>query len=149
MIPLIQHQCVQAGWLTESEFLEAYAAANALPGPISTKMALYIGYHEAGVFGAMSAFAGVLLPSSLLMALLTGVLLRHKEHPWVIGALKGAKPAVIGMLVFVAWRLAPAGLHGYGAWMLALGAFAALLARVHPAFVMVGAMLAGILLFRP
>ena len=55
-IPLIEHEVVEKyGWMTKSEFSEVLALGNALPGPIATKMAAYIGYDVAGVFGAAIA----------------------------------------------------------------------------------------------
>lgn len=148
MIPLMQAECVNAGWVTDEQFLEGLAIGNALPGPIATKMALYIGYHEAGSLGAAAALGGVLAPSLILMALLGGLVLRYRDNPWVAAGLKGVKPAVIGMLAFVAWDLAPSGITGAAGAVIAALAFAALIAKVHPGIVMVGAMALGTLVFR-
>jgi chromate transporter len=149
MIPLMQAECVNAGWVTEEQFLEGLAAGNALPGPIATKMAVYVGWNEAGVAGLFAAVIGVTLPSLILMAVFSSLLLRYRDHRLVVGALAGVKPAVIGMLAFVAWDLAPAGITGVGSAILAVVAFVALVMKLHPAVVMVGAMMIGGLLFRP
>ena len=148
MIPLMQAECVGAGWVTEEQFLEALAAGNALPGPIATKMALFVGFKEAGALGAAVAFGGVLLPSSALMALLGGLLLRHRDTPWVAAALAGVKPAIVGMLAWTAWDLAPSGVQGWAGALIAVLAFAFLVLRVHPLFVIVGAALVGVVVFR-
>ena len=53
MIPLIQEEVVNAqAWLTQDEFVDAFAFGNSLPGPIATKIAGYVGYQVAGVGGA-------------------------------------------------------------------------------------------------
>ncbi len=148
MIPLMQAECVGAGWVTEEEFLEGLAAGNALPGPIATKMAVYVGWSESGVLGALAAVVGVTLPSVLLMGLVSAFVLRYREHPVVAGALAGVKPAVVGMLAFVAWDLAPSGITGVAGAVVAVLAFAALVAKVHPGLVMVGAMGLGAVAFR-
>jgi len=148
MIPLMQAECVTAGWVTEEQFLEGLAVGNALPGPIATKMALYVGYAEAGTLGAVAAVVGVLAPSLIMMSVLTGLILRYRENPWVAGALKGVKPAVVGMLAYVVWDLGPSGVTGYSTAVVAIVAFAALIARVHPGIVIVVAMLLGALAFR-
>ena len=148
MIPLMQAECVGAGWVTDEQFLEGLAVGNALPGPIATKMAIYVGWHESGLLGAAAALCGVVAPSVVLMGLLTALLLRYREHPMVVGAMKGVKPAVVGMLAFVAWDLAPAGITGLGGAVLAVLAFAALVAKLHPGLVMLGALLIGSLAFR-
>ncbi len=148
MIPLMQAECVRAGWMTDAQFLEGLAVGSALPGPIATKMALYVGYAEAGPLGAAAAVVGVLLPSLVLMSALTGVVFRYRENPYVAGALSGVKPAVVGMLAFVVWELGPAGVTGLATTLVAVVAFGALVARVHPGVVIVAAMLVGALAFR-
>lgn len=149
MIPLMQAECVRSGWVTEEQFLEGLAAGNALPGPIATKMALYVGWHQAGLGGAAAAFAGVLTPSTVLMGVLGAFLLKNREHPWVAAALRGVKPAIVGMLAWVAWDLAPSGIQGWAGVLIAVAAFAVLVLRVHPLFVIVGAAAVGIAAFRP
>ncbi len=149
MIPLMQAECVKAGWVTDDQFLEGLALGNALPGPIATKMALFVGYTEGGFIGAVAAIVGVMAPSMILMSVLTGLVLRYRDNPYVAGALKGVKPAVVGMLAFVVWDLGPTGVTGYTTAVVAIVAFAALIAKVHPGVVMVVAMMLGALVFRP
>lgn len=144
MLPLMQGECVRSGWVSDEQFLEGLAIGQALPGPIATKMAVYVGYTEAGLPGALAALAGVVLPSVVLMVAISTVLIRYREHPVIAAALRGVKPAVVGMLAFVAWDLAPTGVQGAGTAAIALLAFAALVAKVHPAIVMAAAMGIGI-----
>ena len=63
----------------------------------------------------LSALIGVIAPSGLAMALLVGVLVRHSDHKLVKAALAGARPAVVGMLAYVAWDLGRKGVTGMGA----------------------------------
>ncbi len=149
MLPLMQAECVREGFVTDEQFIEGLAVGNSLPGPISTKMALYVGYQDSGALGAVAATAGILTPSTLLMAALTVILLRNRENPYVAGALKGVKPVIIGMLAFVAVDLAPSGITGWFGAVLTIGAFAALLARVHPGIVIAVAAVIGALALRP
>ena len=148
MIPLMQQECVGAGWVTEEQFLEGLAVGNALPGPIATKMAVYVGWHEAGALGAAAALGGVVLPSAALMAVLAGFILKYRDSHYIAAGLRGVKPAVVGMLAYVAWELAPSGIVGWSGALVAVAAFAALVYKVHPGFVMVGAMLVGAAFFR-
>jgi chromate transporter len=139
MLPLMQQECVRQGFVTKEQFIEGLAVGNSLPGPIATKMALYVGWQDAGFLGALAATLGVLTPSTVLMAALTAVLLKNRDNPYVDGALKGVKPAIIGMLAFVAVDLAPSGITTWVGGVVGVLAFAALLARVHPGFVILGA----------
>jgi len=75
-------------------------------------------------------------------------LIRYRDNPYVAGALKGVKPAVVGMLAFVVWELGPTGVTGLATAVVAVIAFGALLAKVHPGVVMVAAMIVGAVAFR-
>ncbi|MDR1961901.1 MAG: chromate transporter, partial [Gracilibacteraceae bacterium] len=63
VIPLIQAECERFGWLDAAQFSDAIAAGNALPGPIATKMAAYIGYKIAAWPGALVSVTATILPS--------------------------------------------------------------------------------------
>lgn len=149
MIPLAQSESVGAGWVTEEQFLDALAAGYALPGPIALKMAAWVGWEKEGWLGALVALIAVTLPGVALMAAFVGFLVRFREHPWVSGAIRGARPAVVGMLFFTAVDLAPAGIKGLTGVLFAAVAFAALMAKVHPALVVATSMLLGVYFFRP
>ena len=148
MIPLMQAECVGAGWVTEAEFLEGLAVGNALPGPIAVKMAWYVGANDSGWLGGLAAVMGVTLPSVALMAGLASMVMRYRHTPVVTGALAGARPAVVGMLLFVALDLAPAGIGSVTAAAIAVATVAALWMRFHAGIVMLAARALGMLLFR-
>src|SRR3972149_4435765 len=67
---LMQRETVAAGWLTAEEFADALALGNALPGPIAPQVSAYIGYKLAGIWGAISAVTGTILPTTVLMLLM-------------------------------------------------------------------------------
>ncbi|MCG1009858.1 chromate transporter [Salinicoccus sp. ID82-1] len=78
-IPLVEQEVVQNyGWMTSQEFAEVLALGNALPGPIATKMAGFIGFEVGGVLGATVAVTATVMPSLLLMVFLAGLLYRLK-----------------------------------------------------------------------
>lgn len=101
-IPLIENEVVgKYDWLTVDEFSEVLAMGNALPGPIATKMAGYIGYQQAGIPGAVIALFATVAPSLLLMISLLGLLLRFKNSPQVKRMTQLVRPAIavlLGML---------------------------------------------------
>ncbi|MEZ4322733.1 MAG: chromate transporter [Myxococcota bacterium] len=148
MLPLMQEECVGNGFVTKEQFIEGLALGNSLPGPIATKMALYVGWLDSGPLGAAAALVGVLAPSSVLMGLLAAVILRNREDPYVAAALTGVKPAIVGMMFYVAVDLAPSGVTGWVGGLIGVIAFAALLARVHPGLVILGAAVFGALALR-
>ncbi len=108
MISLIQTQVVvQHHWLSMAEFTNIVAISQMTPGPIGINTATYCGYtavQHAGygsflaVVGSAVATLSLMLPSLILMILIARVLLRYLHHPIVTGALRGLRPAVVGLL---------------------------------------------------
>ncbi len=149
VIPLIRHECVERyGWMTDGELLDALAFGNALPGPIAVKLAAYIGMHVGGAPGCVVALVTLTLPSIAMMLGLAAVYARYKDAPGVAGAMNGVRPAVVGLLAYTAWSLAPDGVRGLSSGILAAAAFAALVLKVHPAIVIAGALAIGAIFLR-
>jgi chromate transporter len=149
MIPLMKAECVDLrGWLREDEFLDALALGNTLPGPIAPKMGVFVGWKLGGPLGAAVALLAVVGPTAAMMLALGGLYLRFRGHPAVGGAMEAVKPVVVGMLIWTAIDLAPSGVRSWPSALLALGAVALLLLKVHPALVMAGALLLGAVAMR-
>lgn len=106
IIPLVQFEVVEVlGWLTDVEFAEMLAMGNALPGPIITKMAGYIGFMKAGVLGATVALVATIMPSLLMMLGLMGILMRYRESPQVKRLTIYVRPTVAVLLGTIAIQL--------------------------------------------
>ncbi|MBR0457700.1 MAG: chromate transporter [Victivallales bacterium] len=99
MIPLFQDELVvKHAYLTDAEFANMVALAQMTPGPVGLNAATYIGYHEAGVLGAVAGTLGVMTPC-LILATLAGMFLQKmKDNRIVKGALSGIRPAVLGLI---------------------------------------------------
>lgn len=93
-------------WMTHAEFLDSLGAANLIPGPNSTELALYIGRAQAGWPGLLVAGACFITPSALLVGILAWGYVRFGALPAVAGVLYGVKPVVIAVVVQALWRLA-------------------------------------------
>lgn len=103
IIPLYEVEAVQNyHWLTKEEFGQALAFGNALPGPIATKLTVYIGYKVAGVAGAITAALAVVGPTALLMIALYSLLAKFKDNPIIAGMVRGIRPVVFVMLAMLA-----------------------------------------------
>ncbi|MGH2593688.1 MAG: chromate transporter [Anaerolineae bacterium] len=105
MIPLMQQEVLAQNWLTSEEFIDALALGNALPGPIATKMSIYVGYKQAGLLGALAGVSGTIAPSGVLMLILALFFLALKDSPAIQSALTAVRPAVVGLLVWTAYDL--------------------------------------------
>ncbi|MBP3963243.1 chromate transporter [Paenibacillus lignilyticus] len=107
IIPLYQDQVVNRnGWMDTSEFGSALAFGNALPGPIATKLAAYIGFKVAGWGGAIVALSAVVLPTALLMVVLSGILVKLEHVPVIKGMIKGVQPVIFTMMALLAYDFA-------------------------------------------
>jgi chromate transporter len=154
MIPLIQVEVVEIrGWLSPEEFLDAFAFGNALPGPIATKLAGYVGYQIAGWPGAMSALAGTTLPTLAMMIALARLYQRHRNQPLVQRFLWGVRPVVVALLALVVWQfwgpaMAPLAPLRFGFTplyaLLVAGLVLSLRSRLHPALLILGAAAIGV-----
>ncbi|MBI3546425.1 MAG: chromate efflux transporter [Gammaproteobacteria bacterium] len=97
-IPLIQEIVVQGhGWVTQQEFIDAVAMGQITPGPILVSAA-FIGLKIAGLSGALAATLGIYLPAALLMVASTHMLERIRRARAIQAALRGVRPAVVGMI---------------------------------------------------
>ncbi|QHJ70353.1 chromate transporter [Planococcus halotolerans] len=98
-IPLVEKEVVDRyGWMTTQEFGEVLALGNALPGPVATKMAGYIGYTEGGILGSAVALFASVAPSLILMIGLMVTLLKYKDSPKVKNITKMIRPVIAVLL---------------------------------------------------
>lgn len=145
MVPVMELETVQnLSWLSTQEFGDAYALGNTLPGPIITKMAAYVGYRQAGVVGAVIGVLGVLLPSVVAMVVLTAVFLEFKDLPQIKGLLRGLRPVIMVLLMFVTFKIGKGALISTSSYVIAgLALIAIGYFKVHPVFVILASMAFG------
>lgn len=149
-IPLIENEVVDAnGWMTVNEFSEVLALSNALPGPIATKMAGYIGYMQGGVLGATVGVIATVAPSLILMLGLLSVLMKFKESPRVKRLTIVVRPVIAVLLGVMTYDFFhSAFLHIGGFQTILIGGIAFILmgkGKIHPAYVIMAALVYGAL----
>ncbi|AXF56740.1 chromate transporter [Salicibibacter kimchii] len=147
-IPLIEHEVVNRfGWMTTQEFGEMLALGNALPGPIATKMAGYIGFEVAGVPGSLVAIFATIAPSLAAMLLLMKILLKYKDHPRVEQMTSFIRAPIAVLLGVLAFQFFFTSWDDSGVVHTAILVGASLLLlekfKIHPVFVIVGALVYG------
>ena len=98
-IPLIRDVVLNYGWLAEEELTYMIAVSESTPGPIMVNLATYVGSSQAGFFGSLLATMAVVLPSFIIMLLITAVLKHAIKHPAVQAVLQGMKPCIIGIIL--------------------------------------------------
>lgn len=142
VIPLIRYEAVVSyKWIDDDEFGEILALANALPGPIATKMAAYLGYRLKGTLGAIVAVIAHILPSCLAMIGLLSAVAWMKDSPYVQGMIGAVIPVVAVMLAQMAYEFGEKAVKGLGLYA-GIGMFAVAfgllqLLTIHPAIVII------------
>lgn len=108
MLSLIQNEVVRThGWMTMSEFTDIVAISQMTPGPIGINSATYCGYTAAqhagydgimAMLGSATATFALVLPSLILMIIISRMFLKLMDHPTVKHVFLGLRPAVVGLL---------------------------------------------------
>jgi len=115
VIPLIRHEAVvKYQWINDDEFGETLAIANALPGPIATKMSAYLGYRVKGVFGAIVATAAHILPTCLAMVALVTLVSVLSSSQIIQNMIGAVTPVIAVLLGIMAYEFGQKTLKGFG-----------------------------------
>ena len=148
-------------WVTSDEFADAVAVGNALPGPIAPQVSAYVGYKLAGIPGAVSAAAGTVLPTTILMLIMIVWFFRIKESITVQSMLRGVRPVVVGLLLWTTYDMAysvfgvgklgweGAAAAGWDKLVIVLAAFVVLtFTKINPVFIILAAAMLGAAAYR-
>ena len=113
MISLVFEQTLAHGWLTEAELLNMIAVSESTPGPIAVNMATFVGSTQAGILGSACATLGVVLPSFIIILLISAVIKNFLKYEAVQAALSGVRPCVVALILGTAVTLAISTLLGF------------------------------------
>lgn len=149
MIPLLEREIIaRHGWLTLREFIDIVAISQMTPGPVAINAATFVGYKVAGLAGAMAATAGVVLPSLVLILLLSFYLWNMRGLVLVRQFLDGLRPAVLALIAAAAWFVARESILDYRSlFIAALVLVAVVRARLHPILALGMAAVLGLFLY--
>lgn len=133
-------------WISEQRFLHALNYCMLLPGPEATQLAIYIGWLMHRTRGGIVAGLLFLLPSLLLLIVLSWLYMAYGHVSAIAGILYGIKPAVVAIVVAAAWRLGRRTLRSPGLIAIAAGAFVAIAAlRLPFPLIVFGAAVLGVI----
>lgn len=126
-------------WISAERFLDMFGAANLIPGPSSSELAIYIGYEQAGVAGLLVAGICFILPAALITSLLGWVYVTFGRLPAVTGILYGIKPVIIAIITQAIVNLAPRAAKSRSLWAIGFLALFASVAGLDPVLVLLAA----------
>jgi len=145
-IPFIRNEvCNLRPWLTQKEFLDGVALAQATPGPVAIT-ATFVGFKAMGLLGAFIATICIFLPSFIMILILQKVYQKFANNKYVISFFSGVKSAVIAILLSTGiffikpnWFNIPYGIFGVG------GLIVLILWKVEPIFLILAGLVFGLL----
>ncbi|MDD3339234.1 MAG: chromate transporter [Lachnospiraceae bacterium] len=98
-VPLIQSQIVEGHhWLEMSQFADLITIAEMTPGPIAVNSATFVGQQIAGMPGALVCTFGCILPSFIIVLILSWLYMKYRSLRTMQGVLTGLRPAVVAMI---------------------------------------------------
>lgn len=98
-VPLIQSEIVDLKqWMDMNEFVNLITIAEMTPGPIALNSATFVGQKVGGFLGAVVATIGCILPSFIIVLILSRLYLKYRKLTVVQGVLSGLRPAIVSMI---------------------------------------------------
>lgn len=145
LLPDMHRQAVEiAGWMTDAQFAQLFAIAQAAPGPNMLVVTL-IGFQAAGILGAIVATLCLCVPSCVLTFFVAKLWHRFRASPIRRAVQRGMAPVTVGLVLASGWVLVDASDHGWWGFLLtAVTAAVALMTRINPVWPLLAAGLLGL-----
>ncbi|MBO7536604.1 MAG: chromate transporter [Bacilli bacterium] len=106
MIPMIESEVMNRGWISEAELANFLAISESTPGPFAINVATFIGFRQFGVVGSLVATLGMILPSFIIIIIIFKIYEKVIGSKTVKAVLNGIKAVVIGLILAVVANLA-------------------------------------------
>lgn len=106
LISVVENIIVERhGLMKHKDMLDGISLANLLPGPMAVNVVAFIGYRLHGISGAIFAATGVIIPSFILLLVLSYLYFNYGQITYLQGIFQGFLPAIAAIILHVAWRL--------------------------------------------
>ncbi len=145
MIPIIERETAEKrDWINKDELIDIIAVSESTPGPIAINSATFIGYRTAGLPGSICATLGVVLPSFIIILLISTFLSQFANYKGVIYAFNGIRAGVLALIVKALWSMAQKFPKDIPSIVIALLAFIfAAFTEINILFIIIGCALLG------
>lgn len=97
-LPFLYDLSDSTGWFTHAQLADMLAVSESTPGPVGINMATYVGYKVGGFGGALLATLGVILPGTVIVLIMAGMLDKFRGNKYVDAAFYGLRPASTGLI---------------------------------------------------
>ncbi|MDF9830612.1 chromate transporter [Parabacteroides sp. PF5-6] len=98
MLPLIQREVVNKGWISEEDFIDLFSVAQSLPGIFAVNISIFLGYKLKKLPGCLVCALGTILPSFLIILTIALFFTQVADNEWVVKAFKGIRPVVVALI---------------------------------------------------
>ena len=125
IVAQIQKEYVEKkGWLTDEELLDFTSVGRSLPGLMIGNTSVLVGYHTAGILGALAALIGITLPPVLIMIGVTFIYGLMKDNIYVDRAMVGVRAAVVPIIISALVKLFKSGMKDLFCYLVSIFAMA-------------------------
>ena len=97
-LPFLYDLSDKMGWYTYAQLADMVAVSESTPGPVGINMATYVGYTVGGFGGAVLATLGILVPGTVIVLIIAGMLAKFRGNRYVEAAFYGLRPASTGLI---------------------------------------------------
>lgn len=102
-IPIMQDYVIEYQWISQTDFIDMIAISQSTPGPIGINLATYVGASQYGLLGSIVVTIGMVLPSFVIISIISRFLKHFNENKWVKAALASMRPMVVGIILAAAY----------------------------------------------
>lgn len=145
MLPLIQREVVDRGWMSKEEFIDIFSVAQSLPGIFAVNISIFVGYRLKKKLGGLVCALGTIMPSFVIILLIALCFTQAKDNVWVEKAFKGLRPAVVALIAVPCLTTARSIKLSYKQLVIPVGAALLIwLVGVSPAWIILAAIVGGL-----
>ena len=145
MIPLIQREVVDRGWLSKEDFIDLFSVAQSLPGIFAVNISIFVGYKLKKTPGSIVCALGTIIPSFLIILAIALFFTGVKDNVWVEKAFKGLRPAVVALIAVPCLTTARSIKLSYAQMVIPIGAALLIwLGDVSPVWIILAAIIGGL-----
>ncbi len=135
--------------MQDEDFINMLAITNSLPGAFTINLAIYIGYRERNLPGAIAGALGTILPSFVVIIVIAYLLLLGKDVAWLEKFFMGVRPVVVALILDAGIKLGKKTIKGgFDVILLVVGTALVAFTSINPALIIVAGALIGLIYFR-
>ncbi len=122
MLPIIQNEITDKGWLKQEDFTDIVALAQSAPGLLAVNISIFTGHKLRGTRGSIAATLGSILPSFLIILAIAMVFSDFQNNPTVVKIFKGIRPVVVALIAVPMINMAKSANRKWWAWLISAAA---------------------------